>query len=277
MSSSELPEYAVRNRARWTKTERGVLARPRPRVPGARRRSRWGLWGVPEAELNALPRRRRQGRRRARLRHRLLLRLAGPARCAAGRRRRHARSARDGSAAARPRPGSSSRCSRRTRRTCRCRTPPSTWRSRSTARRSGATPTAGSRRRRGCSGPAASSSSCATRRSRCSAAGARRLARDAAAAAARAATGSTGRTTGRPSSTCRSASCFALLRENGFDVLELKELLRARGRGEGRVLPLGSRVGEALAVRRRSGGRGSGERRTSSIRSCSRRRALSAA
>ena len=36
-----------------------------------------------------LPRRRRAGRRRARLRHRLLLGLARPARCAAGRRRRH--------------------------------------------------------------------------------------------------------------------------------------------------------------------------------------------
>ena len=55
MSSSELPEYAVRNRARWTKSNAeytGTTTRP---SLGRPRRSRGGLWGVPEAELNALP------------------------------------------------------------------------------------------------------------------------------------------------------------------------------------------------------------------------------
>ena len=54
MSSSELPEYAVRNRARWTKTNARVHARPR-RPSVAAEEITWGLWGVPEAELSALP------------------------------------------------------------------------------------------------------------------------------------------------------------------------------------------------------------------------------
>ena len=54
MSSSELPEYAVRNRARWTTTnaeyshDHGLRAWQAEEIT-------WGLWGVPEAELNALP------------------------------------------------------------------------------------------------------------------------------------------------------------------------------------------------------------------------------
>ena len=54
MSSSELPEYAVRNRARWTTTnaeyshDHGLRAWRAEEIT-------WGLWGVPEAELNALP------------------------------------------------------------------------------------------------------------------------------------------------------------------------------------------------------------------------------
>ena len=53
-SSSELPEYAVRNRASWTKSnedythEQGVRAWRREEIS-------WGVFGVPESELNALP------------------------------------------------------------------------------------------------------------------------------------------------------------------------------------------------------------------------------
>ena len=54
MSSSELPEYAVRNRARWTRTnaeyshEHGIRAWRADEIT-------WGLWGIPESELNVLP------------------------------------------------------------------------------------------------------------------------------------------------------------------------------------------------------------------------------
>ncbi len=54
MSASELPEYAVRNRASWTKSnadythEQGMRAWKQDEIT-------WGLWGAPEAELNALP------------------------------------------------------------------------------------------------------------------------------------------------------------------------------------------------------------------------------
>ncbi len=54
MSSSELPEYAVRNRARWTRTneeyshDHGLRAWREEEIS-------WGLWGVRESELNVLP------------------------------------------------------------------------------------------------------------------------------------------------------------------------------------------------------------------------------
>ena len=54
MSSSELPEYAVRNRASWTTAnaeymhEQGGRAWRQDEIT-------WGVWGVPEAELNAMP------------------------------------------------------------------------------------------------------------------------------------------------------------------------------------------------------------------------------
>jgi ubiquinone/menaquinone biosynthesis C-methylase UbiE len=54
MSSSELPEYAVRNRASWTKSneqythEHGVRAWRQDEVT-------WGLWGIAESELEVLP------------------------------------------------------------------------------------------------------------------------------------------------------------------------------------------------------------------------------
>jgi SAM-dependent methyltransferase len=54
MNSSELPEYAVRNRASWKKSnadythEQGVRAWTKNEIS-------WGVFGVPESELNALP------------------------------------------------------------------------------------------------------------------------------------------------------------------------------------------------------------------------------
>ena len=54
MSSSDLPEYAVRNRASWTRTnerythEHGVRAWQAEEIT-------WGLWGNPESALNVLP------------------------------------------------------------------------------------------------------------------------------------------------------------------------------------------------------------------------------
>ena len=54
MSSSELPEYAARNRASWTKSnedyahEQGVRAWRSEEIT-------WGVFSVPEAELNVLP------------------------------------------------------------------------------------------------------------------------------------------------------------------------------------------------------------------------------
>ena len=85
------------------------------------------------------------------------------------RRRRHSGAARDGAADERGDRARARARSRRTRRRCRCRTRRSTWRCPSTAPRSGAIRTSGSPRRPGCCAPAASSSSCATRRSSCSA------------------------------------------------------------------------------------------------------------
>ena len=54
MSSSELPEYAVRNRASWTKSneqyshEHGVRTWQEDDIT-------WGLWGIAESELGVLP------------------------------------------------------------------------------------------------------------------------------------------------------------------------------------------------------------------------------
>jgi len=54
MSSSELPEYAVRNRASWTKSneqythEHGVRAWAQDEIT-------WGLWRITESELKVLP------------------------------------------------------------------------------------------------------------------------------------------------------------------------------------------------------------------------------
>ena len=91
--------------------------------------------------------------------------VARPARRAAGRGRRHAGAARDGAPpACRDRDRVPARRGRRRPRPA-SPTGASTWSCPNTAPRSGSIRTAGSRRRRGCSGRAAASSSSATRRS----------------------------------------------------------------------------------------------------------------
>ena len=55
MSSSELPEYAARNRRVWTTTNAEHTARPRPASLAGGGDRLGDLWGVPEAELSVLP------------------------------------------------------------------------------------------------------------------------------------------------------------------------------------------------------------------------------
>ena len=87
-------EDARRNRDVWTKANAEYTGRDARASAWARTRSHWGIFGVPSRDLERARRRRRPGRRRARLRHRVLLGVAGAARRAAGRRRRHAGPAR---------------------------------------------------------------------------------------------------------------------------------------------------------------------------------------
>ena len=54
MSSSELPEYAVRNRASWTKTNEEHTHEQAMRAWRAEEIT-WGVWTLPESELRALP------------------------------------------------------------------------------------------------------------------------------------------------------------------------------------------------------------------------------
>ena len=260
MSSSELPEYAVRNRASWTKSnedythEQGVRAWKQDDIT-------WGVFSVPESELNALPDVAGQGRDRARLRHRVLLRVARPARCASGRRRRrHRRSSRPrGRCSARP--GSSSRSSRRTPRRSRSRTRRSTSSSPSTARRSGATRTSGSPRRPACFDQRASSSSCATRRSPMLCANLE----------------GTSETLQRPQRGLHRldweddgttefqlghGDLFKLLRENGFDVLDLIEIFAPEDAENHAYYHSQRGVGEASGRGKRSGGRASAHERS---------------
>jgi SAM-dependent methyltransferase len=53
-SSDELPEYAVRNRARWTKSNAEYVHEHGLRAWRADDIS-WGVWGVPESELGVVP------------------------------------------------------------------------------------------------------------------------------------------------------------------------------------------------------------------------------
>ena len=196
-----------------------------PREAGRETTSSGACGTCPRREFGALGGRRRQGRGRARLRHRATSppgsRAAGARPSASTSRRRSSR--RRGRC--RSRPGSSSRSSRRTRpRPCRCRTRASTSSSPSTARASGSTRTAGSPRRLGCSGPAASSSSSATRRSSilCSPDEGPtddRLHRRSSACTVSSGPGRTG-----VEFHLAHGDWIRLLRANGFDVLDLIEL-----------------------------------------------------
>ena len=53
-SSDELPEYAVRNRARWTKSNAEFVHEHGLRAWRADDIS-WGVWGIPESELGVVP------------------------------------------------------------------------------------------------------------------------------------------------------------------------------------------------------------------------------
>ena len=114
----------------------------------------------------------------------------------------------------------------------------STSPSRSTARRSGSTRTAGSPRRRGCCGPAAGSSSCATRRSSSSARPDEGAGRRAARASA--VRDAPLRVAGRRASSSTSAhgEWIDLLRANGFEVERLIELQAPADARDAHVLRL---------------------------------------
>ena len=98
VNAPELTEHAAQNRECWD-AERRVPGAARARSSSASRA--WGMWQIPEAELQRPRRRRRQGRARARLRRRrsgrsLLARRRRPRRSASTTRRaqlEHARAA----------------------------------------------------------------------------------------------------------------------------------------------------------------------------------------
>jgi SAM-dependent methyltransferase len=52
---SELPEYAVRNRASWTRSNAEYTHEHGLRMWQQQQEITWGLWGIPETELNVLP------------------------------------------------------------------------------------------------------------------------------------------------------------------------------------------------------------------------------
>ena len=166
MTSSDYPEYVAQNVAVWTRNN-AKFTGPNARAAWAEEDMSWGVFCVPESELNVYGGRFGSRRPRSRLRHGVPLGVAGEARSATCRRRPYAGAARDG---ARDAEGVRSRVPARrgaSARTCRSPTLRSISSRRSSAPRSGPTPTAGSRRRRACSAPAGGSSSSATRRCRC--------------------------------------------------------------------------------------------------------------
>ena len=199
--------------------------------------------------------RRRQGRRRARLRHGLHLRLARPPRCARGRRRPDARPARDRAAHAGASTGWSSLWSRRPQRRFRCPTPPSTSRSRSTARASGPIPT--------CWIPEAARLLAAGRPPRLPRqrdagephlAGRGRAAGPAARSATTSAcTGSSGRTTSRSTSTSATATGSASSGPTGSRSSASSRSRRPRTRSSTATTCCPTRTGRAAGRPRRSG------------------------
>jgi SAM-dependent methyltransferase len=52
---AELPEYAVRNRASWTRSNAEYTHEHGLRMWQQQQEITWGLWGIPETELNVLP------------------------------------------------------------------------------------------------------------------------------------------------------------------------------------------------------------------------------
>ena len=88
--------------ALWDEWAREIRRR-RVSTPGRENTPTWGIWSVPESEVGMLPDgSRRQGRDRARLRHRLRLGMARPARRARRRHRQLGGAARHGAPAAAP-------------------------------------------------------------------------------------------------------------------------------------------------------------------------------
>ena len=108
MSSSDgLTEHARRNRAAWD-ADAANWVQPGERA-WAEHEPSWGIWGIPESRAWRAARRRREGRDRARLRHRLLVGVARAPRRPRGRARQLRAPARDRSARFRASTASSSR------------------------------------------------------------------------------------------------------------------------------------------------------------------------
>ena len=107
-------EFDRAERRLLDRAERQRVRRMPGAAPGRPTASRWGQFEIPEDEVGALPDVDRQGRRRARLRHRLHLGVAGPAGRPHGRRPRpDAGPAGDGSRPRRrDRPGPAARAGR---------------------------------------------------------------------------------------------------------------------------------------------------------------------
>jgi hypothetical protein len=150
----EVSDYVIRNRASWDGWA------PEYEQPGrlnwAQDEPSWGIWSVPESELRLLP---------DNLQGLEVIELGcGTGYVSACLARHGARPvgidnspAQLNTARALQREsGFSSRCGKVTPRPWRCPRPPLAWQSQSTARASGATPTAGSPRPRGCCPPAGS-------------------------------------------------------------------------------------------------------------------------
>ena len=136
-----LPEHVRRNRSGVGRVGAGVRRERRGQLAARAGRREVGDLGHPRARgPPPSGRPRRQGHDRARLRDRVRLGVAGPARRPTGRHRQLGAAARDGPAAPGRSTGSTSRCPRQRRDACRIPTRASTSRSPSTARRSGPIP-----------------------------------------------------------------------------------------------------------------------------------------
>ena len=151
---NHLPDHVRRNRERWDEWAHDYIAAGEK--SWASENPAWGIWGVPESDVGLLPGRSRgQGCHRTRLRHRVCLRVDGPARRARRRHRQLRGAARHGAApAARARPRLPA-APRQRRSGPATPTRASTSPSPSTAPASGPIRSDGCRRRRACCVPAA--------------------------------------------------------------------------------------------------------------------------